>query len=100
MRSLLSSLAPLAALLAAGASCTTPAQRRAEQGALYPALHRLEAQGLVSARWGISENKRKAKYYELTEAGHQRLRSDHQQWRKLVSAMEAVLNSAMPEVQR
>ena len=71
-----------------------------EQGALYPALHRLEAQGLVSARWGISENKRKAKYYELTEAGHQRLRSDHQQWRKLVSAMEAVLNSAMPEVQR
>jgi len=69
-----------------------------EQGALYPALHRLEARGLVSTRWGVSENRRKAKYYELTENGRERLAKDQDQWRSLVSAMESLLNaSAEPQ---
>ncbi len=70
-----------------------------EQGALYPALHRLEAQGLVSTRWGISENKRRAKYYDLTEAGKRRLEADQNQWRSLVAAMENVLSTPSAEPQ-
>ncbi len=69
---------------------------RVEQGALYPALHRLEAQGLVSTRWGVTENRRKAKYYELTAAGAERLRQEHSQWRSLVEAMDRVL-AAQPQ---
>lgn len=64
-----------------------------EQGALYPALHRLEAQGLVSAEWGVSENNRRAKYYAITTAGRKRLNEDTRQWRQLVEAMEAVLGT-------
>lgn len=71
-----------------------------EQGALYPALHRLEAQGLVQARWGTSENRRKAKFYELTKAGRDRLSVDQSQWRNLVEAMDALLNATSAEPQR
>jgi PadR family transcriptional regulator PadR len=62
-----------------------------EQGALYPALHRLEAQGLVSTEWGVSDNNRRAKYYAITAAGRRRLGEDTRQWRQLVEAMDAVL---------
>ncbi len=64
-----------------------------EQGALYPALHRLEAQGLVSCEWGVSDNNRRAKYYALTAAGRKRLNEDTRQWRQLVEAMDAVLGA-------
>ncbi|MCB1554718.1 MAG: PadR family transcriptional regulator [Xanthomonadales bacterium] len=64
-----------------------------EQGALYPALHRLEAQDLIAAEWGISENNRRAKFYRLTTAGRRRLRSDQESWFELSEAINALLRS-------
>lgn len=61
------------------------------QGSLYPALHRLERQGLIGAEWGTSDNNRKAKYYELTRAGRQRLGADTLAWGKLTDAVALVL---------
>src|SRR5262245_33288371 len=58
-----------------------------EQGALYPALARLERQRLLDAEWGISDNNRKAKYYKLTTAGRKRLREETDGWERLVVAM-------------
>jgi PadR family transcriptional regulator len=62
-----------------------------EQGALYPALHRLEHQGLLESEWGTSENNRRAKYYRLTSAGRRRLGQETAQWNRLVAAMGAAL---------
>ncbi len=67
-----------------------------EQGALYPALYRLEHQGLLISEWGTSENNRKAKYYTLTVAGWKRLHQETDGWNRLVSAMAAALR-AKPE---
>jgi transcriptional regulator len=67
-----------------------------EQGALYPALFRLERQGLLSTKWGTSENNRRAKYYQLTPAGRRRLRQEATGWNRLADAMAAVLR-ATPE---
>ena len=67
-----------------------------EQGALYPALHRLEHQGLLDGDWGISENNRRARFYRLTASGQRRLRQETASWTRLVSAMAAAL-SAKPE---
>jgi PadR family transcriptional regulator PadR len=67
-----------------------------EQGALYPALVRLEARGLLTAKWGVSENNRKAKYYTLTAAGRRQLQHDAKDWQRFVEAMSSVLN-AVPE---
>jgi len=67
-----------------------------EQGALYPALFRLVRQGLLKATWGISENNRKAKYYELTVAGRKRLRDETEGWNRLAAAIGAALE-ARPE---
>lgn len=64
-----------------------------EQGALYPALHRLEAQGLIDAKWGLSENNRRAKFYRLSAAGRRRLLSDRKQWEAMRTAIDAVLAS-------
>lgn len=64
-----------------------------EQGALYPALFRLESQGLIEAEWGLSDNNRRAKYYVLTRAGRTRLTREVDQWRRMVEAMDAVLGS-------
>src|SRR5258707_15051602 len=64
-----------------------------EQGALYPALARLERQGLLDAEWGISDHNRRAKYYRLTTAGRKRLREETDSWRRLVSAMALALNA-------
>src|SRR5215471_16978667 len=67
-----------------------------EQGALYPALFRLVRQGLLKASWGISDNNRRAKFYELTAAGRKRLREEEEQWKRLAGAMASAL-SAQPE---
>ena len=64
-----------------------------EQGALYPALFRLESQGLIEAEWGLSDNNRKAKYYTLTRSGRARLARDLDDWHALVQAMDAVLGA-------
>jgi len=67
-----------------------------EQGALYPALFRLVRQGLLTASWGTSENNRRAKFYELTAAGHKRFREETEGWNRLAAAMTSAL-AAEPE---
>jgi transcriptional regulator len=67
-----------------------------EQGALYPALYRLEEQGVLDTEWGTSENNRRAKYYQLTRAGEKRLRQETESWNRLASVMSTVLR-ARPE---
>lgn len=65
-----------------------------QQGSLYPALHRLERRGWVHAKWGISENNRRAKFYGLTRAGERQLELETDAWRKLTIAVEQVLEGA------
>ena len=67
-----------------------------EQGALYPALFRLVRQGLLTSDWGTSENNRRAKFYELTPEGRQRLQEETEGWNRLAVAMTSVL-AARPE---
>jgi PadR family transcriptional regulator, regulatory protein PadR len=67
---------------------------RIQQGSLYPALHRLERRGRIKARWGVSENNRRAKYYELTKTGHRQLKLERDAWLKLTAAMAQVLGMA------
>jgi transcriptional regulator len=67
---------------------------RVEEGALYPALHRLELRGLLSAEWGISDNNRRAKYYGLTAAGRKQLAQETEYWRRMSGAMARVLQTA------
>ncbi|HXJ95839.1 MAG TPA: PadR family transcriptional regulator [Terriglobia bacterium] len=69
-----------------------------EQGALYPALYRLERQRLLDTEWGVSENNRKAKYYRLTSAGRKRLRQETESWNRLVAAIGVVLGARPEEV--
>jgi PadR family transcriptional regulator PadR len=68
-----------------------------EQGALYPALHRLEHQGLLAGEWGTSENNRRAKYYRLTAAGRKRLGEEMKGWNRLAAAMTAALKARAKE---
>jgi len=68
-----------------------------EQGALYPALYRLEHQGLLDAEWGTSENNRRAKYYSLTAAGRKRLREETDSWNRLATAMSSALKARPSE---
>lgn len=68
------------------------------QGSLYPALYRLEHQGLITAEWGQSENNRRAKYYVLTAAGRRRLREEAAGWNRLASAIAAAMNTKPEEV--
>ena len=65
-----------------------------EHGSLYPALHRLEDQGLIASFWGTSENNRKAKYYRITPAGKKRLASQRDRWNEVVQAISRVLGPA------
>ncbi len=65
-----------------------------QQGSLYPALHRLERRGWIKARWGASENNRRAKYYALTQSGRKQLRSETTAWRKLTAAVAQILETA------
>ena len=67
---------------------------RVQQGSLYPALHRLERRGWIKARWGTSENNRRAKYYELTKTGQRQLELETDSWRKLTAAVAQVLETA------
>jgi transcriptional regulator len=69
-----------------------------EQGALYPALFRLVRQGLLTAKWGTSENNRRAKYYQLTTAGRKRLREETGDWNRLAAAIGAALKARPEEV--
>jgi PadR family transcriptional regulator PadR len=64
-----------------------------QQGSLYPALHRLERRGWIKAKWGASENNRRAKFYELTRAGHKQLASEQDAWEKLTAAVAQVLHA-------
>ena len=64
---------------------------RVEEGALYPALHRLEKRGWIEAEWGLSENNRKAKYYQLTTLGRQQLRAKATTWARYSAAVSKVL---------
>jgi PadR family transcriptional regulator PadR len=69
-----------------------------EQGALYPALARLERRDLLEAKWGVSDNNRTARFYRLKEAGKKRLRAETDGWRELVEAMSAALAATSAEV--
>ena len=68
------------------------------QGSLYPALYRLEHQGLIAAEWGVSENHRRAKFYTLTSSGKRRLREETAGWNRLASAIGAALSATPEEV--
>jgi len=65
-----------------------------QQGSLYPALHRLQRRGWIKARWGTSDNNRRAKYYELTLAGRKQLEVERTAWHKLTTAVAQILETA------
>ena len=67
---------------------------KVEEGALYPALHRLELRGLVKAEWGASENNRRAKFYRLTAEGRKRLEAESQRWARLTAAVAFVMQAS------
>ena len=69
-----------------------------QQGSLYPALYRLEHQGLIASEWGESENKRKAKYYRLTASGRRQLRQETHNWNRMADIIADILNTAAEEV--
>jgi transcriptional regulator len=69
-----------------------------QQGALYPALYRLEHQGLIDSEWGTSDNNRKAKYYRLTAAGRRRLGQETASWNRLADAIALALSATPQEV--
>ena len=69
-----------------------------QQGALYPALYRLESQGLIESEWGVSDNNRRAKYYKLTAAGRLRLRDESASWNRVSEAMAAALRATSQEI--
>jgi PadR family transcriptional regulator, regulatory protein PadR len=64
-----------------------------QQGSLYPAVYRLEHQGLLSSAWGTSDNNRRAKFYSLTPAGRRRLRDERESWSRMVEAISLVLGA-------
>ena len=66
---------------------------RVEEGALYPALHRLELRGLLDSEWGVSENNRRAKYYDITRAGEKQLVAETEYWERLAAVVGRVLAS-------
>lgn len=69
-----------------------------EQGALYPALYRLEHQGLIESEWGVSENNRRAKFYRLTTAGRARLGEEVASWNRLADAIALALRTTAQEI--
>ncbi len=70
-----------------------------QQGTLYPALYRLEHQGLIQSEWGISENNRRAKFYKLTDSGRQKLGEETSNWNRLSEAIRRALAATPQEVQ-
>jgi PadR family transcriptional regulator PadR len=69
-----------------------------QQGALYPALYRLEERGLIGSEWGVSDNNRRAKYYTLTALGRQRLREESASWRRFADSMATALRATAKEI--
>jgi transcriptional regulator len=69
-----------------------------QQGSLYPAVYRLEHQGLLVSEWGTSDNNRRAKFYQLTPAGRRRLKDERQSWGRLVEAIGAVMSATPADV--
>jgi len=67
---------------------------RAEEGSLYPALHRMELEGWIDAEWGVTEKNRKAKYYQLTPRGRKQLKNETARWNAISEAMTAILQEA------
>ena len=67
---------------------------RVEEGSLYPALHRMEQDGWISAEWGTSDNNRRARYYRLTSAGRKQLAEEEKNWARLTEAVASVLQFA------
>jgi PadR family transcriptional regulator, regulatory protein PadR len=67
---------------------------KVEEGALYPALHRLELRGLLASEWGTSENNRRAKFYSLTPAGRKQLAQETEFWRRMSGAVARILQTA------
>jgi len=67
---------------------------RVEEGALYPALHRLELRGWLDSEWGVSSNNRRAKYYRLTSAGRKQLAEERERWGRMTAAIGRILESA------
>jgi transcriptional regulator len=66
---------------------------RVEEGALYPALHRLELRGLLASEWGVSENNRRAKYYRLTASGRKQLSQETAHWGRMAAAIARILEA-------
>ena len=69
-----------------------------EQGALYPALARLEHRGLLEGEWGVSDNNRRAKFYRLTAGGRRQLKAERESWGRLTTAMQAALDAQPEEI--
>ena len=67
---------------------------RIEEGSLYPALHRMEQEGWIRAEWGVSENNRRARFYELTKKGRAQLEQEEKSWERLTGAVAQVLRFA------
>jgi len=67
-----------------------------EEGSLYPALHRLESQGLIESEWGVSENNRRARFYKLTPRGRKQIAVEVANWRRMVAAVNQVIDPLMP----
>ena len=67
-----------------------------EEGSLYPALHRLESQGLIESSWGVSENNRRARFYTLTPRGRRQVNVKISNWRRMVEAVNQVIDPLVP----
>jgi PadR family transcriptional regulator PadR len=67
-----------------------------EEGSLYPALHRLESQGLIQSDWGVSDNNRRARFYRLTPRGQKQLTAEVSNWRRMVDAVDRVIDPLVP----
>ena len=67
---------------------------RVEEGSLYPALHRIEHDGWIKSKWGLSENNRRAKFYEITPVGRRQLGLEEEKWSKLTQGVSSVLKFA------
>ena len=67
-----------------------------EEGSLYPALHRLESQGLIQSDWGASDNNRRARFYKLTPRGRKQLTAEVSNWRRMVGAVNRVIDPLAP----
>jgi transcriptional regulator len=71
-----------------------------EEGALYPALYRMEGKGWIEAEWGLSDNNRRAKYYRLTQDGRKHLQSQAKTWKAYATAVGKIMNASRPPVPR